>query len=45
MQALKRAVMKIVGAIPLYLGYLWAGYSKEKTAWHDLYANTRVVKR
>ncbi|GHA36389.1 RDD family protein [Photobacterium aphoticum] len=45
LQALKRAVMKIVGAIPLYLGYLWAGYSKEKTAWHDLYANTRVVKR
>ena len=45
LQALKRAAMKMIGALPLYLGYLWAVFNKEKAAWHDLCAKTRVVKR
>ena len=40
-----RTVMKIIGAIPLFLGYIWAAFRKDKAAWHDLVASTRVVKR
>ena len=40
-----RMAMKIVGAIPFFLGYIWAAFRKDKAAWHDLTASTRVVKR
>ena len=43
-QSVKRTSMKIVGAIPLYLGYIWAAFREDKAAWHDLTAKTRVEK-
>ena len=44
-QSSSRTAMKVVGAIPLFLGYIWAAFRKDKAAWHDLTASTRVVKR
>lgn len=43
-QSVKRTSMKIVGAIPVYLGYIWVAFRKDKASWHDLTAKTRVVK-
>ncbi|WP_263081532.1 RDD family protein [Endozoicomonas sp. Mp262] len=43
-QSAKRTVMKIVGFLPLHLGYIWAAFKKDKAAWHDLVAKTHVVK-
>ncbi len=43
-QSIKRSVMKIIGVIPLSLGYIWAAFKKDKAAWHDLVAKTRVIK-
>ena len=42
-QSVIRALMKIVGAVPIFLGYVWAGFRKDKAAWHDMAAKTRVV--
>ena len=44
-RSLSRMAMKIFGAAPLFLGYMWAGFRKDKAAWHDLAAKTRVIKR
>ncbi|MGL1886936.1 MAG: RDD family protein [Reichenbachiella sp.] len=44
-QSLKRSTIKITGAIPLFLGFIWIVFRKDKAAWHDLIAHTRVVKR
>jgi len=43
-QSCKRASMKVVGAIPICLGYLWAAFREDKAAWHDLAARTVVVR-
>ncbi len=34
-KAFLRWVGYIVSALPLYLGFLWAGWDKNKQAWHD----------
>jgi len=34
----------IVSAIPLFLGYFWAGWDKKKQTWHDKLAHTVVVQ-
>jgi len=44
-KSLFRMIMKIIGAVPLSLGYIWAAFHKEKAAWHDLAAKTRVCQR
>ncbi|WP_280990116.1 RDD family protein [Gloeothece verrucosa] len=44
-QSLKRAYMKIIGAIPLGLGYFCTIWRKDKLTWHDLAAKTRVIHR
>jgi uncharacterized RDD family membrane protein YckC len=28
----------------LFLGFFWAGWTREKTAWHDLIAGTVIVR-
>jgi len=43
-QSLKRSTVKVVGLLPLGLGYIWAAFSEEKAGWHDLAAKTRVIK-
>lgn len=42
--ALTRWVFMILGAIPLYVGWIIAAFRKDGRAWHDLMAMTRVVK-
>jgi len=42
--ALVRAVAGIFSALVLFLGFFWAGWSREKRAWHDRFAGTIVVK-
>lgn len=43
-QSIKRSSMKIAGAVPLYLGYIWGAFRKDKATWHDLIAKTYVIK-
>ncbi len=38
-----RNFLKILSYIPLGLGFLWVAISKEKRAWHDTLAKTRVI--
>lgn len=40
-----RYIGYFVSALPLLLGYLWAGFDARKQAWHDKMANTVVVRR
>jgi uncharacterized RDD family membrane protein YckC len=42
--ALMRWVFMILGAIPLYAGWIIAAFRADRKAWHDLMASTRVVK-
>jgi uncharacterized RDD family membrane protein YckC len=42
-RAFVRFLMKIVSGIPIYLGYLWMLWDKEKQCWHDKVANDVVV--
>jgi uncharacterized RDD family membrane protein YckC len=43
-QALLRTFAYIVSAIPLFLGFIWAGFTSTKRSWHDLISGTIVVK-
>jgi uncharacterized RDD family membrane protein YckC len=38
-----RNTSKILSYLPLGLGFVWAGFSKEKQSWHDKIAGTYVV--
>ncbi len=38
-----RYVVRIVSAIPIYLGYLWMLWDSEKQTWHDKAASCVVV--
>ena len=42
--ALVRALAAVFSALPLFLGFFWAGWSAERRSWHDLIAGTLVVK-
>lgn len=44
-QYIIRYIGYYVGALPLLLGYLWAGFDPRKQAWHDKMAKTVVVRR
>jgi uncharacterized RDD family membrane protein YckC len=43
-RALGRYLCKIVSGIILCIGFFMAGWTKEKTALHDLMVSTRVIK-
>ena len=43
-RAFLRAVSYVVSALPLCLGFLWAGITAKKRAWHDWIADTMVVR-
>jgi uncharacterized RDD family membrane protein YckC len=36
---------KLISALPIYLGYMWAGWDREKRAWHDHLFQTAVVRK
>ncbi len=42
--ALVRSLSCIFSTLVLFLGFFWAGWDKEKQAWHDKIAGTIVVK-
>jgi uncharacterized RDD family membrane protein YckC len=35
---------KLLSALPLGLGFLWALFSKDRRTWHDKWTDTRVVR-
>lgn len=39
-----RNLAKLLSYLPLGLGFLWAAFSKDKRAWHDILAKTLVVR-
>jgi uncharacterized RDD family membrane protein YckC len=44
-QSLLRNISKILSILPLFIGCLWAAFSKNHQAWHDKIAKTYVVQR
>lgn len=42
--AFVRVMSAMLSAIPLFIGFFWAGWSRDKKAWHDFIAGTIVVK-
>ena len=42
---LREIPCKILSALPLYLGYAWAGWDDKKQAWHDHLSKTFVTKK
>ena len=42
-RAFVRYVGRILSSIPLYLGYLWMLWDREKQTWHDKLSNAVVV--
>jgi uncharacterized RDD family membrane protein YckC len=43
-QLVVRYFAYILSAIPLFLGYFWAGWDKKKQTWHDKLAHTVVIQ-
>lgn len=39
-----RYVVMVVGEMALFLGFVWAGWDRNRQAWHDLAARTLVVR-
>lgn len=42
--ALVRALASVFSALPLFLGFFWAGWSRERQSWHDKIAGTVIVR-
>jgi uncharacterized RDD family membrane protein YckC len=42
-RALVRDLARILSAIPIYLGYLWMLWSRERQTWHDAISGVVVV--
>ncbi|MBN6187936.1 RDD family protein [Aneurinibacillus sp. BA2021] len=42
---LRETIGKIISAIVLLLGYIWAGFDRRKQGWHDKLADTVVVRK
>ncbi|MBI3850730.1 MAG: RDD family protein [Verrucomicrobia bacterium] len=42
--ALIRCLASVFSAMALFVGFFWAGWSREKQSWHDKIAGTIVVK-
>lgn len=43
-QALLRTLAYLVSALPVFLGFIWAGFTSSKRSWHDLISGTIVVR-
>ncbi|MCE5263232.1 MAG: RDD family protein [Deltaproteobacteria bacterium] len=43
-RALARNAGKILSALPLFLGFLWIGWSKTKQGWHDRMSHCFIVR-
>ncbi len=45
LRGLARYLVYVIGAIPLYLGWLWSIWDSQKQTWHDKAAGSIVVKK
>lgn len=45
LESIGRAFAYVISAIPLLIGFMMAGWNKEKKALHDIICGTRVVYR
>jgi uncharacterized RDD family membrane protein YckC len=43
-RALARNLGKILSALPLFLGFMWIGWSKTKQGWHDKMSHCFIVR-
>jgi uncharacterized RDD family membrane protein YckC len=43
-RAFTRALMSSLSAIPLFLGYLWMLWEPRRRTWHDIVADSLVVR-
>ncbi|WP_129716384.1 RDD family protein [Pedobacter sp. SYP-B3415] len=43
-QALGRNFAKVLSVIPLFFGYLYSFFNRKNQCWHDIAANTLVIK-
>jgi uncharacterized RDD family membrane protein YckC len=43
-RALVRTMVYALSAIPLFLGFLWVGFTSSKRSWHDWIAGTMVIR-
>jgi uncharacterized RDD family membrane protein YckC len=43
-QALLRTFAYLISALPVFLGFIWAGFTSSKRSWHDLISGTIVVR-
>jgi uncharacterized RDD family membrane protein YckC len=43
-RALVRTIVYALSAVPLFLGFLWVGFTSGKRSWHDLIAGTMVIR-
>ncbi|MBU0506574.1 RDD family protein [bacterium] len=44
-QAFIRNITQLLSRHALFIGYIWAAFTKKKQGWHDLIAKTYVIKR
>lgn len=44
-KSLLRVLGYVLATIPVYLGFIWAGFDREKRGWHDMIAGTRVIRQ
>jgi hypothetical protein len=42
--ALIRSLASLLSGVALFLGFFWAGWTREKLAWHDLIAGTVILR-
>jgi len=43
-RALLRTLAYLISALPVFLGFIWMGFTSGKRAWHDLISGTIVVR-
>ena len=43
-RAFVRALMSILSALPFFLGFFWMLWDRRKQTWHDMVANSLVVR-
>lgn len=44
LQALLRTFVYLISALPVFLGFIWIGFTSGKRSWHDLISGTIVVR-
>jgi uncharacterized RDD family membrane protein YckC len=42
--ALVRSLASVFSAVALFLGFFWAGWTRERQSWHDMIAGTVMVR-